>query len=53
MLRETWPAVQNYWDSQNTPDIQWIKNHVLIWQVTPLVTDKEVNKFISIIKGLG
>jgi len=50
LLRKTWPAFQDWWEEQNTINVRKIRDSLLMWDVNPNVTDKEIKKMISIIK---
>ena len=53
LLRGTWPTHQKLWPEQQTPALEKIRDEILIWNVNPMLTDREINKFIDIIQTVS
>lgn len=51
-LRTSWPSFQELWSKQNTSNIKKIGKSLLIWDVSPMITRKEINRMVKIINGL-
>ncbi len=52
LLRATWPTHQTLWNEQDTPAVRKIERTILTWNVNPMLTNKEINKFIKIINSI-
>jgi dTDP-4-amino-4,6-dideoxygalactose transaminase len=48
LLRATWPTHQRLWPYQETSNVIKIKNEILTYDVNPMLTDREIAKFIRI-----
>lgn len=50
LLRKTWPAFQDWWEEQDTINVRKVRDSLLMWDVNPMVTDKEIKKMISVLE---
>ena len=47
LLRATWPTHQRLWSFQDTPNVLKIKNEILTYDVSPMLTEKEIQHFLE------
>ena len=50
LLRATWPTHQRLWAFQDTPNVLKIKNEILTYDVSPMLTEWEVRHFIDVME---
>jgi dTDP-4-amino-4,6-dideoxygalactose transaminase len=48
LLRATWPTHQRLWAFQDTPNILKIKNQILTYDVSPMLTESEIQHFMDV-----
>ena len=53
LLRSSWPTHQKLWPEQQTETVKKFANEILIWNVNPMLTDKEIDSFIDIINKIS
>ena len=49
LLRPTWPTHQRLWPYQDTASVRSIKDHVLTYDINPMLTDQEVERFKKLV----
>ncbi len=50
LLRRSWPAFQQWWEEQDTKDVRTICDNLLLLEINPMLTDKEIDKAVEIIE---
>lgn len=53
LLRPTWPTHQKLWKNQDTTNVKKIEKEFLTWNVNPMVTDREIQRFHQIITEIS
>lgn len=50
LLRKSWPGFQEWWQEQDTKNVRAIRDNLLLLEINPMVTDKEIDRIVKIIK---
>ena len=53
LLRPTWPTRQKLWNHQDTEVVNKFGEEILTWVINPMVSKKEIEKFIRIMGRLS
>lgn len=53
LLRPTWPTRQKLWNHQDTEVVKKFGEEILTWVINPMVSKKEIEKFIRIMGRLS
>jgi hypothetical protein len=51
LLRPTWPTHQKLWPGQETDNVRTFEREFLTWNVNPMVTDQEMERFGAILSA--
>jgi dTDP-4-amino-4,6-dideoxygalactose transaminase len=52
LLRSTWPTHQKLWLGQQTKVVEKFKDEILVWNVNPTLTDRDIDTFIDLINEI-